>query len=937
MGISIAFISIYLLGGLTLLPIILAVVLLHAYLTFPERHLSSSSFDAASDTLRDSKDDGRNLESRASIADIAEKFKRAHEPDVAAGYFAVCREYVPGGINGKPPERTTPAGAVIATESPSVYQSMYRSIFDRKQGPSLDPGKGNGKTVKRARNVFFVVLRHGHLMLYEDSEQLEVKHVISLELHDVSIYGGGDEIPEGELWIKRNAIRLTRKAGFEDPASASKPFYLFSENCSDKEDFYFALLQNQDVEPNAPDNPPRPQQYETKHIIRLVQSLHSSEEQLQTRWINGLAGRLFLALYKTQVIEEFIRKKITKKIARVKKPAFLSGLVLRKIEMGESAPQVTNPRLNDLTINGDCCAEADFQYNGNFRLEIAATARIDLGARFKAREVNLVLAVVVKKLNGHVLVKFKPPPSNRVWISFETMPDMEMTIEPIVSSRQITYGIILRAIESRIREVIAETIVMPHWDDSPFTDTRQQNFRGGIWADQGTTGGMPTEHTKIPDEAPEDDAELEAEAAPVPYRKKDDRTLSMPVSFDSSPSNPISRAAASSKQSLDGTAKDSFATGVQKDPEPPPLPKALRSRSFASAANPLVSMDNANFDSVQPTKNIKQQQDATSAMMAISNRSRPISPTEIPIGATPGPSTLWENSQKNSSRSSTFSDSTGTPEQNPPQDVYSSSPSQTSLPPTPTSTSSRSTKSTFGNEMPQSKDLQTDARPLVSSEKRQSIVALGAATAAAKKWGWGVLSRNMDQKTQQASDPDRAGTPKHPIGRGRPLPPPGQPLPFPERPRTKMTPVTTPKRKPVPKPDLPQKRQDEARARPAPPPPLPARKRQGSAHIDNESDGGLLVVEAPPESEPSSPNDDKRDEYMSDTEGEPANHKEESAANLLNGIAPGAGGDSPERRRSLTFIQDSHAEDESAQSSWQSSQEEEVRSKSMWLDSHEPS
>ncbi len=904
MGISITFVLTYLLGGLTLIPLLLALALLYAYLTFPVRDLPSVS--NASDTLRHDNDDGRNLKARASIADLAEKFKRAHEPDVAAGYFAVCREYVPGGINGKPPERTTPAGAVIATESPSVYQSMYRSIFDRKQGPSLDPGKGSGKIVRRARNVFFVVLRHGHLMLYEDSEQLEVKHVISLELHDVSIYGGGDEIPEGELWIKRNAIQLTRKAGLEDPASASKPFYLFSENCSDKEDFYFALLQNQDVKPNAPDNPPRPQQYETKHIIKLVQSLHSSEEQLQTRWINGLAGRLFLALYKTQVIEEFIRKKITKKIARVKKPAFLSGLVLRKIEMGESAPQITNPRLSDLTINGDCCAEADFKYSGNFRLEIAATARIDLGARFKAREVNLVLAVVVKKLNGHVLVKFKPPPSNRIWISFETMPDMEMTIEPIVSSRQITYGIILRAIESRIREVMAETIVMPHWDDSPFTDTRQQNFRGGIWADQGTTGGMPTEHTNIPDEAPEDDAELETEVAPAPYalpRAKDGRTISMPVSFDPISSNPASKAVVGSKQILDESSKDSLTTSIQKGPEPP---KALRSRSFASAANPLLSMDNANFDSVQPAKDPKQPQDATSAMMAIAYRSRPTSPTETPAGSHPGPSTLWENSQKTSGRSSTFSDSNGTTEQNPPQDMFSSSPSQISLPPTPTSSRSLSTKSNYGNDMPQPRTLRADTRTPASSEKRQSIIALGAATAAAKKWGWGVLSRNVEQNSEQAPDPERAGTPKHPIGRGRPLPPPGQPLPFPEGARTKITPATAPKRKPVPKSDLPQRRQDETKTRPIPPPSLPVRKRQGSAHADHESEGGLLVVEAPPESEPSSPNDDKRDEYMMKEPGvEPAGDQKEPAISLANGTTPAAGAPSPEppeRQRSSSPV-----------------------------------
>ena len=884
MGISITFTLTYLLGGVTLLPLLLAFLLLHAYLTFPIRHLPSTS--TASDALHDDKDDGQNLESPTNITNNAEKFKHAHEPDVAAGYFAVCREYVPGGINGKPPERTTPAGAIIATESSSVYQSMYRSIFDRKQSPSLDSGKGNGKTFK---NVFFVVLRHGHLMLYEDSEQLEVKHVISLELHDVSIYGGGDEIPEGELWIKRNAIQLTRKAGLDDMASVSKPFYLFSDNCSDKEDFYFALLQNQEVKPNAHDGPPRPQHYETRHIIGLVQSLHSSEEQLQTRWINGLAGRLFLALYRTQVFEDFVRKKITKKIARVKKPSFLSGLVLQRIEMGESVPQITNPRLNDLTIDGDCCAEAKFSYNGNFRLEIAATARIDLGARFKSREVNLVLAVVLRKLNGHALLKFKPPPSNRVWFSFKTMPDMEMTIEPIVSSKQITYGIILRAIESRIREVMAETIVIPHWDDIPITESRQQKFRGGIWADQGVNSGMPAEHTKIPDEALEDDAELEAEAAPVPYAlpgAKDGRTLSMPLSFVTLPSSLVSKATADSKQGLDETAKNSLATGIQDGPEPP---KALRSRSFASAANPLLSMDNANFDYIQPARNIKQQRNATTSMMAIAYRSRPTSPTETPTGSAPGPSSIRESSRNSSSTSSTFSNSNGLAGQNPSQDAFSSSPSQISLPPTPTSTSSRSTKSTSLNNEPQLRALQADTRIPPSSEKRQTMLALGAATAAAKKWGWGVLSRNMEQKDQQVSDPDRAGTPKHPIGRGRPLPPPGQPLPFPEGLRTKRTSATTPKRKPVSRPTPPQRRQDEAKARMIPRQSLSARQGEIPTHINPESEGGLLVVEAPPESEPSSPNDDKGDERFSNPGVEPALNQKELATTLNKGTAPNAG------------------------------------------------
>lgn len=144
---------IYVLGGLTLPPIILILILFHAYLTFPIRR-SWSATSNQEESLKRPGDDEEAFNSRAG--DLPETLRtRSHEADVAAGYFAVCREYVPGGVNGKPPERTTPAGEVIATESPSVYQSMYRSIFDRNKTPTMEPVKG----VKRARNVFYVVLR----------------------------------------------------------------------------------------------------------------------------------------------------------------------------------------------------------------------------------------------------------------------------------------------------------------------------------------------------------------------------------------------------------------------------------------------------------------------------------------------------------------------------------------------------------------------------------------------------------------------------------------------------------------------------------------------------------------------------------------------------------------------------------------------------------
>ena len=142
---------VYVLGGLTFLPLLVGCLLLYAYLTLPvvgRAALSSSRHDVLA---------GVEVEGERPSSESPREIGKGQSPeaDVAAGYFAVCREYVPGGVNGKPPERTTPAGTVVAPESPSVYQSMYRSIFDRSRNPSMDSGKGG----RRARNVFYVVLR----------------------------------------------------------------------------------------------------------------------------------------------------------------------------------------------------------------------------------------------------------------------------------------------------------------------------------------------------------------------------------------------------------------------------------------------------------------------------------------------------------------------------------------------------------------------------------------------------------------------------------------------------------------------------------------------------------------------------------------------------------------------------------------------------------
>ena len=914
------FAAIYAFGGLTFIPLLIGL----AFVFLPKSPINADNTNELS--IDEHRDQG-NPES------FEKQFQRSHELDVAAGYFAVCREYVPGGQNGKPPERTTPAGEVIAEESLSVYQSMYRSIFERKQIPTIDPSKNtNGKPVKKANNVFYIVLRHHHLMLFDTSEQVAVRHVISLDHHDVSIYGGGNEIPEGELWIKRNAIRLERKPSASDMISVSKPFFLFSDNCSEKEDFYFALMQNQEPRKDREIPPPRPQQFELKDIIALVQKLHSSEEHLHTRWFNAFIGRLFLAIYKTKAVEDHVRMKITKKIARITKPAFLSGIVLQKIDLGQSAPHVMNPRLRDLNVDGECSAEAEVKYNGNFRLEVAATARIDLGTRFKAREVNLVLAVVIKKLEGRVIFRLKPPPSNRIWFSFEKMPNIEMRIEPIVSSRQITYSIILRTIESKIREVIAETIVLPHYDDIPFTDTAHQHFRGGIWKEVVLSATPSPQdkilHPQVEDGAPQSKNFPSSPALPP----RDERSLSMPALVDSPSSPKPSTGLARKSSKLNEITGADVASGNLKKPpsnprlhvltggqKMPEMPKAIRTLSSTSsgAATPVLSTDNANTEAtaVEPkAKNGKPS--ATSAMIAISSKSQPASPINTLFGSPYPPSSFAGNDVAEMEDSSSTSQATLNQSIQGPNagnhDLSHPSPSQGI-------SSTRSISDAFGSESFASKTSLSTRQQQNAPEKGKALAAIGATAVAAKKWGWNVLSRTSNEQKPGGikSSIDRAGLPAQPMGRGTPIP------------FSNLS--TTHKRKQLPPPLLPE-RSRQVSASGVAHPPLPQRHSQNRPDNVDDKDG-MLVVKAPAASEPASPLS-TQEEFVfhmkvNDDDNEPNERLSDSTASSVNVDYD----DPASLSRSHTTSRDLHADvgEHYVPPSWTAAQEE-GRAQSIWAE-----
>ncbi|KAJ4865120.1 maintenance of mitochondrial morphology protein 1 domain-containing protein [Trichoderma breve] len=820
----------YLVGGVTFVPLLVASILFLGYYNLPYQRVLGIQDDQDEGDIVHPGDDTTALDEARRERNNSESKRANTDIDVAAGYFAVCREYIPMGINAKPVERSTPIGsATVTPTSPSVYQTMYRSIFDRKAAAnSMENNSSVSQRPKKAGNVFYVVLRHGHLMLFDDEEQLEVRHVISLAHHRIGIYSGGDVTPEGELFIKRNAISLTRKANEPDHTpdnQGSKPFYLFSENCSAKEDFYFAMLKNQQHTFGVEQIAPVPKHFDLKSIISLVQKLHSSEDQSHFRWINALIGRIFLGVYKTRDLESFIHEKITKKISRVKTPSFLTNIKIQQIDTGDAAPYLANLKLKDLNVEGECVVEADLRYTGSFRIEVAATARIDLGARFKVREVNLILAVVLRRLEGHVLFKIKPPPSNRIWFSFQTMPKLEMTIEPI--------------------EVFAETLVQPFWDDVPFFNTEHKHLRGGIFEGDDAVKSFSSQPTEPLAQAGDEKSQGMTvidplEPAPSPLEKKADRL---------------------------GTPLSGLASSTSVDLAPPA--PVHSPRIVKTSTEPIVGTEIAHADLFKPSTSPPDY--AMNHMAALRSRSQDASPGPLPITKKASQSTLVSRRSSSSSKelhlNSNTDDDMNADHKLAPQPLqqYAASisgptmGSEPDLSRTSTASSLKSQAGSFSRNLFQKREPPHAATSLdgeVTAQKRNTLAAVTNAAAQARQWGWNALQRQRE--AMRNNDKNTPVDLSQPMGRGQPLPPPGTPLPMPTNGGTKIGPVPTSKRRSPPiilEDPLALVAEDDHGAMPSPGrrPSPPRRRRQDSHQEEEEDSPNILIVAAPDDSQPNTP------------------------------------------------------------------------------------
>lgn len=547
MWIAVRLVLAYLLGGVTFIPLVIAAGWVYLHLQEEEaKHqliqANASSADEAASLKKKLEDADASSEkppllaSQNASADLASRIpagsrlrrpmeltvqvRRHFAPSKRVSRVHAAEEIVEGrGLeetltaedhHEQQDRAAAAATAAVGSPTSSAKDGMWSKFANLRQNVM----RANSPGPAGAGVSTFLYLHGSVLYMWDGKAKQNSLGVINLEncLVDIvspeTISSLPDTPPlrDGEMFSKRNALRIRPQAApIEKGAVAaglaavsldalptnksdaspaakrdvveSQPWFLSFKNNIDFEDWYHALLLRSATPTHVPTKPvPSISSIFSDEAMRdLISTLNGESEPLPIRWLNALVGRIWLSVHGTKTTREFAMQKLQKKLDRspISNVGIETGLKVHTIDIGSTPPYFSKPMLKETAPDGTVSFEIKIHFKGRVVIEIGA---------FNG---TLVLTVTLSSLEGNLVAKIKPAPSNRVWYSFTEKPTIKLEAVPKIYASTRGIGMFTNIIREQLIKAFHEALVLPFWDDVPFFDTSRLPIRAGIFDDEG--------------------------------------------------------------------------------------------------------------------------------------------------------------------------------------------------------------------------------------------------------------------------------------------------------------------------------------------------------------------------------------------------------------------------------------------------------------------
>lgn len=208
---------------------------------------------------------------------------------------------------------------------------------------------------------------------------------------------------------------------------------------------------------------------QTKRWCELLFHLPSSDV------LHIFLARLYVENTQTSYLNDLAKGKVNHKIEAVSKTfpkaAKGSAIFLDDLSFGTEFPVISNVSETTVSPKGEIMFEADVRYRGGLKMSF----RFDI--RFYGMKVGQIsYSFEIKELSGHVRVMICPPPSQRVFLGFLEMPELNLQLMRTKRGQESGFlPVIMRwlpnlsVLATRIaKEALFEDMILPLMNVFPF-------------------------------------------------------------------------------------------------------------------------------------------------------------------------------------------------------------------------------------------------------------------------------------------------------------------------------------------------------------------------------------------------------------------------------------------------------------------------------------